>query len=160
MYVWNKLILKAYLACCNEGTKRSLENILILQNKTEAKTSHLTSQHKLSWNKRYCLRHVPQVSCPAVGGYKSPAWTAVGRDLGRGMIFTHFLYRNLFLHNCANRSQDTVAQCSERNVYIKNKIFLFCQNTTIIAYNHQHPSMATCFVIFWIIFRPIFSSRI
>ena len=41
------LILKAYLACCNEGRKKSVENILILQNKAEAETSHFLSQHKL-----------------------------------------------------------------------------------------------------------------
>jgi hypothetical protein len=29
-----KLILKARLACCKKGTKKSLENIFILQNKT------------------------------------------------------------------------------------------------------------------------------
>ena len=29
----------------------------------------------------------------------------------------------------------------------------FCRNT--IAYNHQHPSMATCFGLFYVIFRPI-----
>ena len=38
-----------------------------------------------------------------------------------------------------------------------NKIVSFRLNTT--AYNHQHPSMATCFGSFWPIFRPIFSSR-
>jgi len=30
----------------------------------------------------------------------------------------------------------------------------FCRNTKI-AYNHQHSSMATCFGVFYIIFRPI-----
>jgi hypothetical protein len=42
MHVPHKLILKAYLACCSEGTKKSLENILILQNKTEAKNKPLS----------------------------------------------------------------------------------------------------------------------
>jgi hypothetical protein len=44
----NKPILKAYLAFCNEGTKKSLENILILQNNTEAKTKHFPSKQQLS----------------------------------------------------------------------------------------------------------------
>ena len=40
-------------------------------------------------------------------------------------------------------------------IYIK---VLFHRNTTV-AYNHQHPSMTTCFGLFQTIFRPIFSSR-
>ena len=53
MHVWHKPIFKAYFACCNEGTKKGLENISMLQNKAEeANTKHLPSQRKLRWNKR------------------------------------------------------------------------------------------------------------
>jgi len=41
-----KLILKEIPAFCNEGAKKSLENMLILQNKTEAKTSHSPSEQQ------------------------------------------------------------------------------------------------------------------
>jgi len=37
MYMWRKLRLKAYLTYYNEGTKKSPEKILILQNKTQLK---------------------------------------------------------------------------------------------------------------------------
>ena len=48
MYVWQKLIPKACLACCNEGTKKSLENILILQNRTgKNKPLPITTQTQL-----------------------------------------------------------------------------------------------------------------
>jgi hypothetical protein len=36
-------MLKAYLTSCNEGTKKSPGKILTLQNKTEAKTTLLTT---------------------------------------------------------------------------------------------------------------------
>jgi len=42
--------------------------------------------------------------------------------------------------------------------YTGNKMDLFRRNTTV-TYNHQHPSMATCFGLFQTIFRPILSSR-
>jgi hypothetical protein len=32
-------MFKAYLTCCNEGKKKSPEKILMLQNKTKAKTT-------------------------------------------------------------------------------------------------------------------------
>jgi len=37
MYMWRKLRLKEYLTYYNEGTKKSPEKILILQNKTQLK---------------------------------------------------------------------------------------------------------------------------
>jgi hypothetical protein len=42
---------------------------------------------------------------------------------------------------------------------IQNKIVIFRLNTNV-AYNHQHSSMATCFGLFYTIFRPILIENI
>ena len=71
MHVSLKLTLKAHLACCNEGTKKSLENVLILQNKTESKTSHFPSQRQPSWKKKYGFmsnRHSSLVNSVNIAG--------------------------------------------------------------------------------------------
>ena len=51
------------------------------------------------------------------------------------------------------RSGEKITLCVEIICF-----FLFRRNTTI-TYNHQHHNMATCFGLFWTIFRPVFSSR-
>jgi hypothetical protein len=58
-----KFILKARLACCNKGTKKSLENILIPQNKTSKKqpTFHdntSSAERKVSLYITYYKLHV------------------------------------------------------------------------------------------------------
>ena len=48
--------------------------------------------------------------------------------------------------------------CSELGIIFVS-IKWFYSIKTQHCYSHRHPSMATCFSLFWTIFRPIFSSR-
>ena len=87
MHVPNKLILKAYLACCNEGTKKSLENTLILQNKTEAKSNISYHNTTSAETKDSFLHHLIPFPCPTFRIYKSHASILQGTVLGKGKIF-------------------------------------------------------------------------
>jgi len=69
--------------------------------------------------------------------------------------YFHMIESGFFKYTQLSKCKSKVLQLEY--LYIQQQV---PQNTIIlIAHNHQHPSMATCFGLFYTIFRPIFSCR-